>query len=41
MLILIKTIIMSKVTIYQVACNKVDGFQEMGEMFMGRLVIDG
>ena len=32
---------MSKITIYQVACNKVEGFQEMGEMFMGRLVIDG
>lgn len=32
---------MSKVTIYQQACNEVDGFQEMGETFMRRLVIEG
>jgi site-specific recombinase XerD len=32
---------MSKVTIYQEACNQVKGFQEMGETFMRRLVIDG
>lgn len=32
---------MSKVTIYQEACNKVEGFREMGETFMRRLVIEG
>jgi integrase/recombinase XerD len=32
---------MSKVTIYQQACNSVEGFQEMGETFMRRLVIEG
>ncbi len=32
---------MSKVTIYQEACNKVAGFQEMGEHFMRTLVING
>jgi hypothetical protein len=32
---------MSKVTIYQQACNTVEGFQEMGETFMRRLVIEG
>lgn len=32
---------MSKVTIYQDACNKVEGFQEMSETFMRRLVIEG
>jgi integrase/recombinase XerD len=32
---------MSKVTIYQEACNKVAGFQEMGDHFMRTLVING
>jgi len=32
---------MSKVTIYQEACNKVDGFQQMGEHFLRTLVING
>lgn len=32
---------MSKVTIYQEACNKVVGFQEMGEHFLRTLVING
>lgn len=32
---------MSKVTIYQEACNQVAGFQEMGEHFMRTLVING
>ncbi len=32
---------MSKVTIYQQACNEVVGFQEMGEHFMRTLVING
>ena len=32
---------MSKVTIYQEACNKVAGFQEMGEHFIRTLVIHG
>jgi len=32
---------MSKVTIYQEACNKVEGFHQMGETFMRRLVIEG
>ena len=32
---------MSKVTIYQEACNKVAGFQEMGEHFLRTLVING
>ena len=32
---------MSKVTIYQEACNRVAGFQEMGEHFMRSLVING
>lgn len=32
---------MSKITIYQQACNKVVGFQEMGEHFLRILVING
>ncbi len=32
---------MSKITIYQQACNNVEGFKEMGETFMQRLVIEG
>ena len=32
---------MSKLTIYQEACNKVAGFQEMGEHFLRTLVING
>jgi len=32
---------MSKVTIYQEACNKVAGFQKMGEHFLRTLVING
>ena len=32
---------MSKFTIYQQACNKVAGFQEMGEHFLRTLVING
>lgn len=32
---------MSKVIIYQEACNKVAGFQEMGEHFLRTLVING
>jgi integrase/recombinase XerD len=32
---------MSKVTIYQQACNKVGGFQQMGEHFLRTLVING
>ena len=32
---------MSKSTIYQEACNKVEGFQEMGEKFLRKLVING
>lgn len=32
---------MSKVTIYQEACNKVAGFQEMGDHFLRTLVING
>ncbi len=32
---------MSKVTIFQEACNKVAGFQQMGETFLRKLVING
>jgi site-specific recombinase XerD len=32
---------MSKVTIYQQACNRVAGFQQMGENFLRTLVING
>ena len=32
---------MSKLTIYQEACNKVAGFQQMGEHFLRTLVING
>jgi site-specific recombinase XerD len=32
---------MSKITIYQQACNKVAGFEQMGETFLRKLVING
>ena len=31
---------MSKITIYSKACNKVAGFQQMGEKFIQKLVIN-
>ncbi len=37
----LKKLSMSKVTIYDEACNKVAGFQEMGEEFTRKLVING
>lgn len=32
---------MSKLTIYDEACNKVEGFQQMGDKFLRKLVING
>ena len=32
---------MSKNTIYREACNKVEGFQQMGDRFLRSLVING